>query len=85
MYQRLEYLRQGKPLPRSNLALKLQVTRERWNQETPEFREAVQKEVQGTYDKAMEEYEEAFKNIPKSGKEYDWCVPLIRSAGPSAF
>lgn len=78
--QRSEYLSLGKTPPRCNLPLKLQVTQERWNEESPEFREAVCNEVQATYDKAMEDYDEAFKNIPKSGKEYDWCVPTIYSA-----
>lgn len=72
--QRLECLVQNKPLPRSNIRLKIQVTQEMWASETPEFQEAVRSETEATYAQSMKEYEEAFKNIPKSGKEYDWYV-----------
>lgn len=77
--QRLECLRRGKTPPRSNIHLKSIVTQEKWNEETPEFREAIRLEVEGKYAKAMQEYEEAFKNIPKSGKEYDWYVPVLQT------
>lgn len=75
---RLEYQIQNKPLPHSNIRLKIQVTQEKWASETPEFQEAVRQETEAMYEQSMKKYDDAFENIPKSGKEYDWYVlPLI--------
>lgn len=72
--QRLEYLAQNKPLPHSNIRLKIRVTQEQWALETPEFQEAVRLETEGMYEASVKAYDEAFRNIPKNGKEYDWLV-----------
>lgn len=70
----LKYLTQNKPLPHSNICLKIKVTQEQWAAETPEFQEVVRQATEAMYEQLMKEYDEVFKNIPKSGKEYDWSV-----------
>lgn len=63
---------EGRPAPEPHIDDRNGAARKAWNNESVEFREKVKKELEAEWKMEMEAYEQAFVEIPKEGRAYNW-------------